>query len=284
MTSRALRFWVAACVSAIAAFALAGCDGDGSNDSTDTVVRISGSGTCLPLLRVLTDAYEREHNVRFVYLPGLHSSGGIKGVAHGDLDIGAVSRDLTAEEREFGLDYVPLSDDGLAVAVHPSAALTALSSKQLREVYEGRYANWSELGGADTPIVILDRNEDESAKMILRQYVLDDAAIAEDAIVLSYEQDMFDAIVMTEGAIGYFSLGGGLSGDIDVSYVALDGVAPTVDAIESGAYEMVRPLGVVVSPRAEGIVRDFIAWASSDDARLLLQEHGFARPLDSIGE
>ncbi len=284
MRDTALSSCIVGCVIAFALFVSTGCDRDSSTQPPDTVIRISGSGTCLPLLRVLSAEYEREHDVRFVYLPGLHSSGGIKGVVHGDLDIGAVSRALTDEERELGVEYVHLSDDGLAIAAHPSAEVAALTSDQVRGVYAGLYRNWVELGGADIPIVMLDRNEDESAKMILRQYVLGPMAVSEDAIVLAYEQDMIDALQKTPGGIGYFSLGFGLSEGIEVDYVSIDGVPPSIDAIVAGEYPMVRPLGVVVSPSAEREVKDFVAWTQSGDARELVREHGFAPPLDAIGE
>ncbi len=88
------------------ALALVGCDAPAQAESESPVerVRVSGSGTALPVIRVLTEEYAAENPaVEFVYLPGLHSGGGIRGVAGGDLDLGAVSRDLTPEEEELGL-------------------------------------------------------------------------------------------------------------------------------------------------------------------------------------
>lgn len=240
------------------------------------VVRISGSGTCTPLLRLLTDTYDGA-DAEWRYLPGLHSGGGITGVAGGDLDIGAVSRDLTEEEKAHGLVYTVLSNDGIVIAVHPSADVKGLTSAQVRDIYAGLYANWQELGGADLPITVLDRNEDESAKIILRKYVLgEDLVISPKAANLYYEVDMVNGVQSTVGAIGYFSLGYGVSRDVPVTFVELDGVAPTVENIHNGSYPVIRPLGVVTDPEPSPAVQSFLEWATSDEAVELIESNGFA--------
>lgn len=244
-------------------------------------IRVSGSGTCLPLVRILTGAYETQashSDLSFVYLPGLHSGGGIKGVASGDLEIGAVSRPLNEDERQLDLRYVPLSDDGLVMAVHPSVTMSAITSEQVREIYAGTYTNWSQLGGPDLPLVLLDRNEDESAKIILRQYVLGDTEVAPRAVNLFYESDMVEALRSTPGAIGYFSLGYALSSSprLNVRFLRLDGVEASVANIKNGKYAVVRPLGVVVSPDAGPEVETFVKWAQGHEAERLMEERGYA--------
>lgn len=239
-------------------------------------IRVSGSGTCMPLLRILTSAYPGDE-VEFVFLPGLHSGGGIRGVENGDLEIGAVSRDLTEDEEALGLEYRQVSDDALAIAVHPSVTVDSLSSEQIQGIYDGTYTSWAQLGGGDLPIVVLDRSEDESAKIILRQYVIGDLDIAESAVNLFYEADMVSGLEGTPGSIGYFSLGLGVSEDLNVSYVALDGVAPTVPHVNDGSYRAIRPLGIVFGKSVDPGVREFIEWMQSDAAIRIMEDNGFAR-------
>ncbi len=263
--------------------ALSGCSSDPEATAPRPRLRISGSGTCMPLLRILTSAYEADPPVTFVFLPGLHSGGGIKGVASGDLDIGSVSRLLNPEEEELELDYLRLADDGLVIAVHPTVTLDTLTSDQVRAVYAGEHESWAELGGPDLPIVILDRNEDESAKIILREYVLGDMPVTERAISLFYEPDMVDGLEKTPGAIGYFSLGFAISEEIPVRLVALDGVEASVSTIHDGSYTMVRPLGIVVQRPATPEIAAFVEWLGSDEARTLMEERGYAAA-DTPGE
>jgi phosphate transport system substrate-binding protein len=265
--------------SLLALAMLVSCTAAGGDSDTASVsgeqLRVSGSGTCLPLVRLLTEDYPGTSE--FVFLPGLHSGGGIKGVANGDLEIGAVSRELTAEEAALGLDYAVLSDDGLVLATHPSVTLEGLTTQQVRDIYSGVYSNWSELGGPDVPITILDRNEDESAKIILRQYVLGpDLEITPRAVNLYYEPDMIEGLQSTVGAIGYFSLGYGLSQGVPVRYLKLDGVEASVENILNGSYRMIRPLGVVTASDPQEDIAAFIEWGKSDAARDLMESRGFA--------
>lgn len=269
---------------AVAAAMLAGCNGSpavpGGQDSL-TRLRVSGSGTCLPLLRILA-AEQPDSHVRLVFLPGLHSGGGIKGATQGSLDIGAVSRNLTDSERAAGLKVTWLSKDGLVVAVNQSVGnigIKALTTAQVKDIYAGKYKNWKELGAdKDLGIVVLDRHEDESAKIIMRTYVFgsqDEFKVDPRSVNLYYESDMVDALQTTTGAIGYFSLGYALSQGVPVKLLALDGVEPTVENVQSGEYKIVRPLGVVTKTDAPKAVEDFISWATGPEARRIMTQKGY---------
>lgn len=264
---------------AIAIASLLGCAAEPSSTEREPApaeeIRLSGSGTCIPLLKLLTGNYSSDA-AEWRYLPGLHSGGGIDGVANGDLEIGAVSRELSEDEKALGIEYTKLSNDGIVIAVHPSVTIDALTTQQVKDIYSGTYANWSELGGPDLPITILDRNEDESAKIIMRKYVFGpDLVMAPQSVSLYYESDMIEGVQSTAGAIGYFSLGYSISTDIPVTHLALDGVEPTVENIENGTYPVVRPLGVVTSPDASDAIVEFLSWATSDEADALLRANGF---------
>jgi phosphate transport system substrate-binding protein len=241
--------------------------------------RISGSGTALPLLRLLTKAYP-DTSVAFIYLPGLHSKGGIQGVVQRDLEIGAVSRNLTDAEKKLGVRETWLSNDGLVVAVHEGVGVSALTSEQVRGIYAGKYKNWREFGRKDPmPIVVLDRNEDESAKIILRKYVLGSEktlSVTPRAIKLYYEPDMVEGLTSTPGAIGYFSLGYALSEHVPVTRVKLDGVEASVENIENGTYKVVRPLGIVTVPDPDPKIKDFLTWAAGPRAASIMREKGYS--------
>jgi phosphate transport system substrate-binding protein len=111
-----------------------------------------------------------------------------------------------------------------------------------------------------------------------------DLVITDKAVNMFYEPDMVDGLQKTEGAIGYFSLGHGLSEDIPVNYLELDGVEASLENIASGAYKMVRPLGFVVARPVRDPVAGFVDWAESPEARELITQAGFAPPLDGQAE
>jgi phosphate transport system substrate-binding protein len=285
MSRRILACLVAASLAA-ATIAVAGCSGatvqDAAAPKDATRLRVSGSGTCLPLLRILA-ADEPDKNLRLVFLPGLHTKGGVRGVIQGSLDIGALSRALNADEQSADLRVTWLASDGLVVGVNDSVAalgIKAVTRQQVRDIYSGKVTDWQQLGATKSlPIVVLDRHEDESAKIIIRQFVLgpqDQFKVTSDSVNLYYESDMVDALQTTSGAIGYFSLGYAISQKVRVTLLPLDGVEATVANIESGKYTVVRPLGVVTRSAAPTPVRTFIDWITSDEARAIMVSKGYA--------
>lgn len=258
---------------------LAGC-GEGQppagSQEEPRVVRLSGSGVAVPVLQLLTDAYDGAE-IEWQYLSGFHTAGAVEGVSDGEFEIGGVSRELTEGEKSAGLNYTFLATDVVAIAIHPSAAIEDLTTTQVRGIYSGVYTNWQEIGGADLPITVLDRNEDDSGKLVLRKYVFGrDLVITSDAATLFYQGDMVDGIQSTAGAIGYLSYGYGLSRSVSVNYVALDGVEPTVENVIEGAYPLLRPLGVVTSPDASPEVAAFLEWTTSSEAVEIMRTSGYA--------
>lgn len=280
---RRLSILVPAVAVSLVGLGVTGCVGKLAQGPTVNLaqperVRVSGSGTALPLVRLLTEAYP-DKSLAFVYLPGLHSAGGIQGVVQGDLKIGTVSRDLTPEEQKLGLKQTWLSNDGLIIATHGDAGISALTSAQVRGIYAGTYTNWKQLGGASLPITVLDRNEDESAKIILREYVLGPVGkftVTPRAIKLYYEPDMVQGLTSTPGAVGYFSLGYAISERVPVTRMKLDGVEPTLENVMSGKYRVVRPLGVVTHPNADARVSAFLKWAAGSQAAGVMKQKGYA--------
>ncbi len=275
----------AVCLFIVAAVLVSGCgllgrNGKATQNRTPVkgTVKISGSGTCMPLLKVLAPDFKRvEPDVRLEFLPSVHSSGGIKGTAGGLLDVGAVSRALKAGERKHDLVYHCLSDDALAVAAHRGTGTTSVTTKQLQEVYRGRITNWRQLGGSNLRITVLDRNEDESAKLVLRQYVLGkDLKIAPSAIHLYYEPDMVDGLLGTPGAIGYLSYGLARTRRLDIDILEIDGVEPSVQSVTDGSYKMVRELAVVTKKRPSAAAARYVEYLTSRRAATVMARYGFA--------
>jgi len=57
-----------------------------------------------------------------------------------------------AQQRGFTLEQLPVAVDGIAVAVHPSLNVPGLTLDQLQQIYQGKIANWNQVGGPNLPI------------------------------------------------------------------------------------------------------------------------------------
>lgn len=257
-----------------------GCTADKEDSTKETKkekIRITGSGTCIPLLEIMTKEYEKRNpDVEFAFLAGAHSSSGIKGVSDGTVDIGSVSRAPKPEEEEPGMEYKVLSNDGLAIATYNTNPVSNLTSEQVIQIFSGEITNWKDIGGDDATIIVLDRAEDESAKMIIREFVIGDITVVSSSTVLFLESDMIKAVESTPDSIGYFSLGYAISKGLDLKLLSLDGIEPTVENINNGSYKIIRNLGVVYKANSTEATKKFVSFMQSEEGKKVMEDNGYA--------
>jgi len=119
----------------------------------------------------------------------------------------------------------------------PSSELINSELTQLTNIYNGAITNWSEIGGTDTPIVVVGREAGSGTRGAFEELLE-----LEDACAYANELDSTGAVMAkvasTPGAIGYVSLD-----VLDDTVVALDleGVAATAENIKAGNYFLSRP-------------------------------------------
>ena len=80
------------------------------------------------------------------------------------------------------------------------------------------------------------------------------------------------AVSITPGAIGYVSLE---YVDDSLKAFSIGGVAPTVDNVISGIYEINRPLLMVTNGEPEGLAADYLAFILSEEGQQILKDSGF---------
>lgn len=142
------------------------------------------------------------------------SSTSFRGMNSGIADIGMSSRRIRpgeVEQLEFlgqlnrpRNEYV-IGIDGLAVIVHPSNPVTALSIEQTRAVFAGRIRNWRELGGNDAPISLYARDELSGTWDSFESMVLQDEALA-SAERFESSSELSDRVAADPNAIGFIGL------------------------------------------------------------------------------
>lgn len=241
-------------------------------------VKITGSGSIYPALKVLATAYEAKvKNITIIFLPNNQSEGGIAGVKNGLVEIGAVSRQLKPQEDNSHIEYRQIGVDALLVATHPNVkGVTNLQTKDLKAIYSGTISNWRDLGGPDAKIIVLDRPEDESAKKLLRQYYLGmELKTTDKAVILQQESELISALQDTPYSIGAFSLAYAITNNLPANRLSLNGVAPTVANLQAGKYQMVRHMGIVFKHSPSETTKGFIDFASSKNGAQELLKFGF---------
>ncbi|NTU71757.1 MAG: phosphate ABC transporter substrate-binding protein [Coriobacteriia bacterium] len=250
----------------IALLGIAGCSG-GKDASTKVIV--SGSTTILPIAEQAAEAFVDENPDTQVLVSGLGSSAGIEAVSAGTANVGTSSRDLKPEEEELGLVDTPIAYDGIAVIVSPANPVDGLTSEQLQDIFSGKITNWSDVGGADRDIQLVNRDEASGTREAFKKIVMGDVSFDPAAAVLPGTGQVRDVVARAPGAIGYISAGFVTPRftNVKVKAIDVDGVAPTEKNIGTSAYPVGRTLHFFTKGTPEGVTKDFIDFVLSDDVQ-----------------
>lgn len=239
---------------------LASCDAI-SRDRTHEIV-VTGSTTVLPIAEIAGKRFGEIHGGEKVLVSGVGSSAGIEAVAKGTADIGTSSRDLKDEESGLGLVDTPIAYDAIAVVVNPRNPVRGLTKDEVKAIFRGEIVNWSEVGGPDMPIGLVNRDEASGTREAFLKIVMDKESFERNAVVLPGTGQVRAVVGDAPGAVGYISLGFVTS---EVKALAIDGVVPSAETVESGEYPIRRILHFFTKGEPSGLAREFIAFVVSEE-------------------
>ena len=239
-------------------------------------ITVGGTGSGLGVARILGDAYQAIHpDARIVVVPALGSSGGIKAVAVGALDIGLSGRPLKPSERAQRLYEQEIARTPLVlVSMQPHPGFTR---DEIAQIYSGSLRTWPD-GTPLRPILRPD-SDTESAILRLMSPEIDRAltvAYARPGVHTAItDQDSADAVEHVPGAVGTSSLALIVSEQRKMKALRIDGVMPSVAALARGRYPYFKPLYIVTPHPSSESVKDFVAFIRSPHGLRVLSNNGF---------
>ena len=241
----------------------------------EATLTISGAGGTTRVLQLVADAYLAEHDdLAFDFLSGSGSSGGVKGVVGGQLDLGAMSRPPKESELADGIEYLSFARDKVVIATSPDISVKPLTSQQVADIFSGKIDRWSDLGGPDYPIAVLVREESDSNTRILREGIFGDGGFSPGSVTMESEGATRDAIASGTNTIGYLAYSGVRIEDLNVHTVTVDGHDPS----SAEVYPFTRQLGAAYMQSRAGKVQPFATFLNSPSVRAMLAENGINGP------
>ncbi len=214
----------------------AGCKGaDINTQNNKQTVSTDGSTSMEKVIGYLSESYMADNSdVTVTYNP-TGSGAGIQAVFEGRCDIGLSSRNLNDDEKAT-LNETVVAIDGIAVIVNNQNTVEDLTIEQIAGVYKGEITNWSELGGADAPIVLIGR-EAASGTRDGFESITGTEDLCKYSQELTSTGDVVQTVSSNPNAIGYASLAS--VGDT-VKAIKVEGITPTTETIQNGEYKIQR--------------------------------------------
>lgn len=250
----------------------------GSRHAAAETIRISGTGGAIGTMRILGEAFRKTNpEIRVEILPGMGSSGGVKAVLAGRLDIGLSGRALSGAERAQGVVETGYARTPFVFAVNKSLEMTGLTLKGVADIYKGN-RDWE--NGHRIRLVL--RPVEDSDTPVLRgmspamSAAIDIALRREGMIVAMTDHEAVDVIEHVPGAFGATTLSLLVSEKRAVRILSLDGIAPSVRTLSDRSYPHSKTFFMVTRNNPADSVRRFIDFVRSPQGSAILAENGQA--------
>lgn len=245
----------------------------------DALIRISGTGTGTGILKMLGRRFEKENpGIKVQVLPSIGSTGGIRAVTDGKIQLACASRALRPEEAAQGVREQPFARTPLVFAVQQQNPVESLSLNEIVGLYEGRATHWP----SGVPVRVVLRPRSDTAHGLVsglsqEMAVAVEKALARPGAILAMtDQDAADQLEKSPGGLGTSTLGLIKSESRKLRPVTLDGIRPDLEALARGDYSYSVALSLVL-PREGGSpeLERFLKFLRSRPAAEILRSNGF---------
>ncbi|WP_223590038.1 phosphate ABC transporter substrate-binding protein [Neobacillus bataviensis] len=236
---------------------------------------VSGSSAMQPLVAAAAEEFMAKNPNVDIQVNAGGSGTGLSQVAEGSVQIG--NSDVFAEEKE-GVPADQLVDHkvavvGMTAAVNPKVGIKDIKKEDLIKVFTGKITNWKELGGKDQKIVLVNRPDSSGTRAVFNKFALDGATPAE-GVTEDSSNTVKKIINETDGAIGYLAFS--YFTDDTVTPLAIDGVEPTAENVQSGKFPVWAYEHSYTKGEPTEIAKAFLDFMMSDDIQnTLLNEQGY---------
>jgi len=235
-------------------------------------MRLGGTGSGLELVRKLAALYAKQHQRLDVQVvPSLGSTGGIRALQAGALDLAISARPVKPEEQ--GVESIHLCRSPVAFAVHPANAVAAIRTNDLVQLYGNTSQTWPD-GGR---VRLLLRPDAEIDTKLLRSISptvdqsVSQAKARPGMIMAVTDQDNLKLLQTTPGAFGMTTLSMVTAERAKVRLLAFNGVEPTLQNLVVGRYPLVRDYYLIAKTSASQPVQKLVSFARSARGAALMK-------------
>ena len=235
-------------------------------------MKFGGTGSGLELVRQQANLYAKQRKgLEIIVVSSLGSTGGIKALQAGALDLAITARPVKPDEK--GVKSIHLCRTPLVFAVNPAMSVSNISADDLVQLYGNASQTWPD--GGRVRVVL--RPEAETTTKMLRgispaiDRALSLAKARPGMIVAVTDQDNLKVIQKTPGAFGLTTLAMVTAEQAKVRLVSFNGVEPTLQTLVQGRYPLVRDYYLVARTPVSDASQKFINFARSAKGASLIK-------------
>jgi phosphate transport system substrate-binding protein len=235
-------------------------------------VRVAGTGIGIGLIRLLAEQYQAEHPGEPLWIPeSVGTSGAVKGLATGKLDIGILARPLKPGEVEGGVS-IPICRTPLVFFTGARRKDVVLFRRDLSALFNNSLPAFP---NGDVRALLRPPTD---AGFIRLLEIFPDLAPAVDAarqlrgaVLALTDQEAMDMVESSRSLVAFGALTPLVAERRKLVAIPLDGMVPGAAALESGRYTHDVSLVLALPAKASPEARAFVEYARSPAAFPLLR-------------
>lgn len=240
---------------------------------------IKGSTTVLPIAQSVAEAYMKEHPDVKISISGGGSGNGIKAIIDGTTDIANASRAMKDKEIKLAeekgvkpMEHV-VAYDCIIPVVHPDNTLKDLTTDQLKSIYKGEVKNWKEIGGPDSPVVVISRDTSSGTYEVWESKIMNKERVFPGAQLLASNGAVVTAVAKNKNAIGYIGIGYITP---EVKTLTVNGVEGAKKTALDGSFPISRPLYMYTKGEPAGDAKGFLDYVKDPEkGQKYVEESGY---------
>lgn len=233
---------------------------------------IAGNGPEQRTIEALARAFEKANPRVYVDILWDEDSKPLQLVKTGRVQIAVTG----AEDPAFAATQIGW--DGIGILVHLSNFTKEVSKQQVADIFSGKIKEWSELGGPETQLLLIDRPRNQNVREAFETQLGIAGKIPDSAKMIGEDEAVVKTVVGTLpplSAAAYISLSTGLSavsGGVAVRLLPVDKVEPEVPTVKDGRYSLRRPLLLLSKKEPNSLVEAFSQFALSSPGQTIIGE------------
>jgi phosphate transport system substrate-binding protein len=175
---------------------------------------IAGSSALQPLIDQAAKNFQTANKDVQITVSAGGSGAGRTGACQGSLDIGMSDVPLTSQEKSSlncsDAVSTAVAIEAFAVAANPKGpgSVKALTKEQMQGIFGGTITNWSQVGGDNQQVVLINRLKGSGTRQSMANYLYDgdDTKFAVGASEEDNSQTVANTVGQTPGAVSYLGL------------------------------------------------------------------------------
>ncbi len=234
-----------------------------------TTVRIDGANSMVAINQALKQKFEGKFVGTSVNIATNGIEPALQALLDDKLDLLAIGRPLTPEEKSKGLTATPAVRDKIAILVGPNNPFKgSLTIHQFAKIFRGEITDWSEVGGPPGRIRLIDRPETSDTRQAFQNYPVFKSAPFQAVATATQVPDKTAAVIEQLGTDGISYATANQVKDVTaVRILNMHKVLP-----DDPRYPFSQPLLYVYKGAPSPAVQSFIGYATAPEGRAAIAQ------------